>query len=106
MELPEPFHSAKFISCPSLMRCPKVSPYAKVAARGWLQNTRRAKRAWRLRDLRDKQFVDPAALNSRGSTALHRQGRTRQLNAALWAGSPLTSPVTRGHAAKLVGPPN
>jgi hypothetical protein len=36
MELPEPFHSAKMSSWPSLMRDPQVSLYTKAAARAFL----------------------------------------------------------------------
>ena len=37
MELPEPFHSAKMSSWPSLMRNPAVSPYAKGVMRAFLK---------------------------------------------------------------------
>jgi hypothetical protein len=37
MQLPEPFHSAKMSSWPSLMRDPAVSPYAKDAARAFVR---------------------------------------------------------------------
>jgi hypothetical protein len=62
MEFPEPFHSAKTSSWPSLMRNCQVSPYAKSAVRRLLASSRdlrAARRADRLALSRARKLLKP-----------------------------------------------